>query len=190
MYAMQYEVTLPADYDMGIIRERVRTKGPLLDSFGGLGIKAYGIREHGVDGATVNQYAPFYLWADTAGMARFLWGGGGFGGIIDSFGRPAVRHWTGVAFAKGPAHAAAPRAASRHLEPIPAEDDPAAAGEHAVEELHHRAGTAGVHSTAVAVDPDRWELVHFTLWEHPTPEATGTRYQVLHLCTPHMDELR
>lgn len=25
-------------------------------------------------------------------MSRFLWGGGGFSGIIDSFGRPAVHH--------------------------------------------------------------------------------------------------
>ena len=26
MHAMQYEITLPADYDMGIIRERVATR--------------------------------------------------------------------------------------------------------------------------------------------------------------------
>ena len=32
MYAMQYEITLPADYDMGIIRHRVATKGDLLTS--------------------------------------------------------------------------------------------------------------------------------------------------------------
>ena len=28
MQAMQYEITLPADYDMAIIRHRVATKGP------------------------------------------------------------------------------------------------------------------------------------------------------------------
>jgi hypothetical protein len=33
MHAMQYEITLPAGYDMGIIRHRVATKGALLDTF-------------------------------------------------------------------------------------------------------------------------------------------------------------
>ena len=41
MYAMQYEIALPADYDMAIIRRRVATKGPLLDTMPGLGLKAY-----------------------------------------------------------------------------------------------------------------------------------------------------
>jgi hypothetical protein len=61
MHAMQYEITLPADYDMEIIRERVATRGAALDDFAGLGLKAYLIRERGVDGSPVNQYAPFYL---------------------------------------------------------------------------------------------------------------------------------
>ncbi len=37
MYAMQYEITLPADYDMGIIRARVATGGNALDDLPGLG---------------------------------------------------------------------------------------------------------------------------------------------------------
>ncbi len=72
MQAMQYEITLPADYDMAIIRDRVARKGALTDDFDGLGLKVYGIRELGVDGSPVNQYAPFYLWASLDGMNRFL----------------------------------------------------------------------------------------------------------------------
>jgi hypothetical protein len=68
MYAMRYAITLPSDYDMNIIRHRVATRGHLLDTFHGLGLKAYFIRERGVDGSPVNQYAPFYLWASIAGM--------------------------------------------------------------------------------------------------------------------------
>ncbi|MCW2863554.1 MAG: hypothetical protein JWP48_5262 [Actinoallomurus sp.] len=30
----------------------------------------------------------FYLWLAAAGMNRFLWGGGGFQGIVADFGRP------------------------------------------------------------------------------------------------------
>jgi hypothetical protein len=58
MHAMQYEITLPAEYDMKIIRHRVATKGHLLDAFPGLGLKAFVIRERGIGGSPVNQYAP------------------------------------------------------------------------------------------------------------------------------------
>ena len=129
MYAMQYEITLPADYDMSIIRRRIKERGPALDGFAGLGVKAYLIRERGVDGSPVNAYAPFYLWHDVEGMGRFLWGGGGFSAIVTDFGRPDVRHWTGAAFRHGPAYGTAPTTAERRIETIPAGADPQAAVE-------------------------------------------------------------
>src|ERR1041384_4295925 len=99
MYAAQYEITLPADYDMNIIRQRVANFGHLLDDRKGLALKAYLVREHD----EVNQYAPFYLWRDTGAMAHFLFGGGGFQNIIRDFGRPVVRQWTGVGSVAGAA---------------------------------------------------------------------------------------
>ncbi|MEU4106665.1 DUF4865 family protein, partial [Streptomyces tanashiensis] len=111
MHAMQYEITLPADYDMEIIRERVATRGHLLDAFPGLGLKAYLVREREA-GSPVNQYAPFYLWAAPEGMNAFLWGPG-FQGIVNDFGRPVVQHWTGLAYEEGPAAASAPGTATR-----------------------------------------------------------------------------
>ncbi|AXI76448.1 DUF4865 family protein [Peterkaempfera bronchialis] len=194
MHAMQYEITLPADYDMTTIRHRVATRGALLDDFPGLGLKAYGIRERGVDGSPVNQYTPFYLWAAPDAMNRFLWGPG-FRGIRDDFGRPAVQHWTGLGFARGPASASAPRAAVRRTWRLPADADPAEAVDGALGELTRLGGTAGVHCTALAVDPRHWELVSFTVWEHAgpdTPERPGVaeaRYEVLHLCRPELDAL-
>jgi hypothetical protein len=92
MYAMQYEVTLPSDYDMDIIRTRVATRGHVFDTRAGLGLKAFVIRTRGVEGSQVNQYAPFYLWDDIGAMANFLVGGGGFEKIIADFGRPTVHH--------------------------------------------------------------------------------------------------
>ncbi|MFD7737514.1 DUF4865 family protein [Kitasatospora sp. NPDC059800] len=100
MHAMQYEITLPADYDLGIIRKRVADKGHLLDAHPGLGLKAYLVRERGRDGSPVNQYAPFYLWRTAEGMNSFLWGPG-FRGLSADFGRPAVRHWLGAGLAHG-----------------------------------------------------------------------------------------
>jgi len=189
MYAMQYKITLPADYDMRIIRERVATRGSALDGFPGLGLKAYLVREREVDGAEVNQYAPFYLWASIDGMNRFLWGGGGFGAIVESFGRPQVHHWTGIACMKGSARATAPSGASYQAELLPHDTDPAAIVEQARTRLQERARTPGVYATAIAVDPKQWELIHFTLWEKEVPVADEIRFQVLHLSIPHLDEI-
>ena len=50
MIVKQYAVTLPADYDMQIIRRRVATKGPAFDDFPGLGVKVFMIREKGCFG--------------------------------------------------------------------------------------------------------------------------------------------
>ncbi|MFD7664295.1 DUF4865 family protein [Streptomyces sp. NPDC059788] len=190
MHALQYAVTLPADYDMGIIRDRVRTRGHLLDTCAGLGIKAYGIRERGVDGSHVNQYAPFYLWADAAAMHRFLLGPG-FRGVIRDFGRPVVRHWMGVHHERGPSAGAAPGSFVRRTQTLDEGTDPATAVEEAMAGLRRLARTDGVHSTALALDPRHWELVRFTLWEGTAPESEtdGERFQVLHLSAPEAERL-
>jgi hypothetical protein len=175
MLAMQYELTLPTDYDMGIIRARVRRGGHALDDRAGLGLKAYLIRTAGADGSPVNQYAPFYLWNTAAAMAHFLVGGGGFHNIVRDFGRPPVKHWTGVAAITGPDRGTPPVAATRLVAPL-------AWGE----ELPELAGRAGLHTAAVAFDPYRWEVVRFALWSTPEPDdpRATERYEVLHLSAP------
>lgn len=188
MQVMQYAVPLPADYDMKIIRKRVASKGPALDTLPDLGIKAYVIRERGVDGSQVNEYAPFYLWTSVNGMNNFLWGGG-FAGFCAAFGRPVVRQWTGLAFAQGPARSAMPRAASRRTERIPADADPETVIDAAIASTRQDANSPEVCCTALAVDTRDWELVRFTLWWEQAPESAGTRYEVLHLSRPHFDDL-
>ncbi|MEU9576569.1 DUF4865 family protein [Streptomyces chilikensis] len=198
MYAKQYEITLPADYDMRIIRERVAAGGHVLDDRAGLGLKAYVIRERGVDGSPVNQYAPFYLWNDPGAMARFLVGGGGFQNIVRDFGRPVVRHWTGIACHAGPARSAAAAAASRRLTTLPADLDPDGTGsglsaliEREVEDLRRLSGGEGVHSAALAVDPHHWQLLRFVLWADASArdEEATERYEVLHVSAPGLEEL-
>ncbi|MGD3107049.1 DUF4865 family protein [Streptomyces sp. YGL11-2] len=184
MHAMHYAVTLPADYDMEIIRRRVKTKGPLLDTFEGLGLKAYGIRERGVDGSPVNQYAPFYLWADPDAMNRFLTGDG-FRALARDFGRPTVLNWQGLYHRSGPAADRPPRTFTRRIEPIPDDADAAGAIENARTAHEELAAADGVHTTALGLDPRRWELVHFTLWSDTVPEsAAGELFRVLHLSAP------
>lgn len=197
MYASQYELTLPADHDMRIIRRRVADTAYLLDDRVGLGLKAYLIRERG-EGSPVNQYAPLYLWNDTGAMARFLLGGGGFERVIRSFGRPGVHHWTGVAAVAGPARAATPRAASRLVSPLPAGPDPDDTGLDLVARVERETGDLsrfarrdGVHTAALAVDPYHWRLVRLVLWERavPSDEEATERYEVLHLSAPGMADL-
>jgi hypothetical protein len=188
VYAMQYEVTLPADYDMGIIRRRVEARAGATDDFDGLGLKAYLVQDQ-ANGAVVNQYAPFYLWNSSAAMGRFLWGGGFFSGICQSFGRPIVRHWTGVEALPGSGVDQPVLAATRHSSQLAADVDPAGPVSEALEVLRERVTVAGVHSSAIAVDPARWELVHFTLWSGEPGIVPGTRYQVLHLSTPGTKDL-
>lgn len=190
MYAMQYSLTLPADYDMQIIRERVATHGHRLDDFPGLGFKAYCIRERGQYGSSVNQYAPFYVWDAIEGMNRFLWGGGGFSNIIDSFGRPPVETWTGIACQAGPSRATRPRMATRHTEALPPDSDPRDVVERELARLLETATLPGVHTAVLALDPMRWELLRFMLWEHDAPAKAGCRYEVLHLSAPGLAALR
>ncbi|MEE6257792.1 DUF4865 family protein [Plantactinospora sonchi] len=198
MYAKQYEITLPADYDMRIIHRRVADYGHLLDDRAGLALKAYLVRERGVDGSPVNQYAPFYLWRDTGEMARFLVGGGGFQGIVRDFGRPAVRHWTGLATVAGAARDSAPRAASRRLTALPEEADPERTGlglaariEREVEELSLLGGRDDVHTAILAIDPQHWRLLRFVLWRDTVDaaEPATERYRVPHLSAPELAEL-
>lgn len=190
MHAMNYRITLPADYDMKIIRHRVATRGHLLDDFPGLGQKAYLMRERGVDGSPVNQYAPFYLWNTPEGMNSFLWGPG-FQNVVNDFGRPVVEHWTGLGFVRGPSFPSAPRAAGRRSQQIAPGEDPAAAVSRALEELAETATRPGLHSAALLIDPRHWELLRFTLWQDVAPGAPGEeRHEVLHLSKPGLDEIR
>ncbi|GGY43472.1 DUF4865 family protein [Streptomyces djakartensis] len=186
MHAMQYGPILPADYDMGVIRDRVARRGHLLDDWDGLGLKAYLVRERGLRGSPVNQYAPFYLWNTVEGMNAFLWGGG-FQGLSDDFGRPSVRQWTGLAFEEGAAANA--RFAVRRCQPVPDTGVLAETVQDAVRETRRLAAEDGVLLAAAAVDTRRWELVHFSLWEHDTPRADGDLFEVLHLSAPGLDRL-
>lgn len=190
MHAVHYEIGLPADYDMEIVRERVRTRGAATDAWPDLAYKAYLVRETGVEGSLVNAYAPFSVWNDTPGLNAFMWGGG-FGAVIRDFGRPAAQHWIGLAFEPGPAVGQPPRSATRDTWPIPPDSDPATAIAKGIAELEAIAVAPAAHSAALAIDTRSWELVRFTLWFDAAPaDAPGAHFQVLHLSAPGIEAIR
>ncbi|WP_158613616.1 DUF4865 family protein [Aquitalea sp. FJL05] len=94
MLAMQYRFTLPADYDMAIIRQRIHERGHLLDGFPHLEWKAYlWSQKDGRHPGSVNAYAPLYLWQDNAGINQFL-ASPGFRAVCEDFGRPQIDIWS------------------------------------------------------------------------------------------------
>lgn len=183
MHAMQYALTLPADYDMDIVRRRVASRGHLLDQWEGLGFKTFLMRERGVRGSPVNQYAPFYLWNTVAGMNAFLWGGP-FQGIADDFGRPSVRQWTALAYEEGGAADSPARVAVLRRQRVPDGGLLSQIMADAARETGRLAGEDGAVLSASAVDTSRWELIHFSLWGNDTPKAEGAVYEVLHMSEP------
>ncbi|PFM66850.1 DUF4865 domain-containing protein [Bacillus cereus] len=85
MIGMQYKIILPKDYDMGIIRQRVKNNGYKTDDFQDLNFKAYLITEAGENENLLNCYAPLYIWNNHEGMNRFIFDGY-YDNILDSFG--------------------------------------------------------------------------------------------------------
>ncbi|MFD8431605.1 MULTISPECIES: DUF4865 family protein [Streptomyces] len=184
MHAMQYTFTLPADYPMDVIRERVARTGHLLDDWPGLGLKAYLVRERGKDDSPVNQYAPFYLWHTVEGMNSFLWDGA-FQRPTDDFGRPAVRQWTGLAYEEGDAAGSPARVAVVRRRPVPDGVPLSEVAADAVRETGRSAAVDGALLAAAVVDTACWELVHFSLHAGEAPdEVEGEVFQVLHLSEP------
>jgi len=186
MIAMQYAITLPADYDMAIIRRRIADKGHLLDDFPGLAFKAWLHASRNDDAlpSRDNLYAPFYLWHDSEGMNAFL-GGAGFAALARDFGRPAVRTWIPwQAELAADLHDAV--CATRELVPIPAHADLAElrAAEAAAARQDRAAGALAAIS---ACDPTRWTLLRFRLWPELRTEPPGANrqlYRVGHVSCP------
>jgi hypothetical protein len=188
--AKQYTIKLPADYDMEIIRERVRAGGPRFDTVKGLAFKAFLITERS-RGAAANRYSPFYIWHETAAANAFLFGDG-FAGLEASFGRPRIEHWIGLDIAFGSDGPA--RSATREDVVIRDREALADVRLRELEWLHSRADDPrGLHVAAVALDPQRWTMVRFAAWNTPagaqTSRGPGTAYEVLHLSLPDRDAL-
>lgn len=192
MIIKQYSIGLPADYDMGIIRRRVSEKGPAFDSFPGLGLKAFMICEKGRCGAPCNQYAPVYLWPDVEPLWHFI-AGDGFRGIIDSFGRPSIQYWLGLAYARRPEiDLKTLRSVSCEEEHIAPGTDLKALRQHENRQAREIVGSiSDLAVRAVGVDIDRWSLVRFNYWarEQSTLPESATSYEVLHVSAPRADAL-
>lgn len=90
MITTQYKITLPSDYKMDIIKERVKQNGFKTDGFQDLKFKLYLITEKGVNGNIENSYCPLYLWKSHEGLNKFLFEGF-YDNILNSFGWQQIK---------------------------------------------------------------------------------------------------
>lgn len=177
MLAMQYSFTLPADYDMAIIQDRITRFGHLLDNAPQLLIKAYLYAQKGEHGEE-NLYAPFYLWNSSTGMSDFLIGEG-FQGLSRAFGWPQVRQWLPWLTHFDRLRLSQATCATRQTWPIAPYSD--------LNALRQRQWVApGAVASIVAFDPGFWQLIRLDLWQTlPTEIAPNAQlYHIGHLSPP------
>lgn len=186
MISMQYPIVLPTDYDMGIIRRRVSGRGASFDDRPGLLFKAFLISER-ERGAPLNQYAPFYVWNETGALWDFV-AGDGFGGIVESFGRPSILTWLpwSVEF-RGSLRRDEVRSALREDLPIPLGANLPALRRVQIEESKAAlADDPAIALRMVGANVESWTSVRFTLrYDRPgTVPPDAHAYEVLHLSAP------
>lgn len=157
MLAMQYALRRPRRFDLSAAADRMTHRGPLFRDLEGLIHKAYCYDE----GERV--YAPFYVWRGHEAVRHFLVDGL-FDGVTNEFGRPRVRMWQVLRFAHGD-RARSPSYACCEIDQVD-KDEPLSSLAAREAEIHHRAiDRPGLYAHAVALDPDRWEITRFSLWD-------------------------
>lgn len=92
MIVMQYRFTLPADYDMSIIEQRIAENGAKFNDFAGLLFKAWLVSRRGEICTEENRYAPLYVWENAGAMAQFLQSPS-FRKLTQDFGWPQIDTW-------------------------------------------------------------------------------------------------
>ena len=184
MFILNYQLSLPRTFDVAALRERIPAIGARFDATPGLGAKAFLVREQGVDGSPLNQYAPFYLFTDETAATRFLWGGTDFTGVVGAYGRPIAQTWIGGGYQRGPAIGETPRWAVRTVSRLPQDEAPEPVATAARHALAARADEPALHSAAFGIDPRGWELVVFSMHVTKPDPSGGELYDVVYLSAP------
>lgn len=181
MLALQYSIHLPHDSDDAIIEDRVRERAPVFEDISGMVHKAY------LYNRDDKLYAPFYVWADLTGARDFLFDEL-FQGFVSKFRRPRTRSWIVLHQTQGKCQT--PPAYAR------CESDLVPSGELLEDlikeqQIHHyqMLNNENLYYHLTAFNPDRWELMHYSLWKDkksaPRPESDCVQdFDVLHLNEP------
>lgn len=163
MLAMQYRFTLPADYDMAIIRQRIHDRGHLLDGFPHLEWKAYlWSQKDSRHPGSLNAYAPLYLWQDNDGINQFL-ASPGFLALCEDFGRPHIDIWS-VWDCLGNQAMPAATVCYQQTQAI-APGTSLAELRQQEQQLATRLHQQGALCVLSAYDPQQWRILRMSAWE-------------------------
>ncbi len=178
MLAMQYTIELPSGYDEAPIRERVSRRARLFDELGGLHHKSF------LFNAADGLYAPFYIWDNEEAARDFLMNDL-FSGVIDSFHRPRVRNWNVIRVIDGNRDLI-PSYCLQEVDNIPSDTSLQSLMLSEVELQKDLSTNPDLYFHAIALDPDRWELVRYSIWKNRAAAITSGAdcvqdYEVLHV---------
>tara|TARA_R110002094_G_scaffold155749_1_gene142657 strand:- start:187 stop:747 length:561 start_codon:yes stop_codon:yes gene_type:complete len=156
MLAMQYSVRLPQEFDETQIRKHVAIRSPLFNGFPGLRHKFY------LYDSEEKVYAPFYIWENAQYAQEFLLDNL-FNGVSQKFGRPRVRSWQVVAFDYGSLKED-PGYMRSAIDKVSARQSVGTQMEREKARHDKLLNAAGLYAHMVLLDPDRWEVGHFSFW--------------------------
>lgn len=181
MIAMQYSIPLPANFDSDDVVRRVENRRASFDAHAGLVHKSF------LYNAKERLYAPFYVWKDV-GEARDFLLNELFHGVVETFNRHRVRSWyvANMVYANRELYASYAR---RDIDVIPPEAKLDEYLEREREAQKQLSGHPDLYAHTLAFDPDRWEILHFSLWKdkQAAPKSTSDSmmdYEVLHISEP------
>lgn len=171
MQAMQYKINLPADYDMNIIKKRIKDNGYKTDRFEDLLFKAYLITEK-ANGSLANRYCPLYIWQNDTAMTKFIFDGF-FDNIITSFGWQTINIGITLQVQLTDSFAQSQYV----LEEYYAIPPQSTLKTFTFKVTKYQSALANV----VIYNPDKWHYVNYTFFKHNPSFADKTVYSLLHL---------
>lgn len=171
MIGMHYDIKLPTDYDMGIIRDRVMNNGYKTDGIEDLLFKAYLISEV-KNGELNNRYAPLYVWKDSKGMNTFIFEGS-FDKILESFGWQKIQigltsqvtlnsDFSQSNYVTEDLTCISPRASVKHVKLLPTKEE----------------GSLGV---VTIYNPDKWKYATYNFFKNKPVHLNKPMFEILHL---------
>jgi hypothetical protein len=187
MIIAHYAHRLPADYDIAIIRERAKARGPVWDAIPGLHFKGFLLRERGRLGAIANEYSSLYLWQqDEAFRDAMLTGR--YKTVTDSFGRAAIETRVALDARKGAGREA--RFAYKDEQAIPLDTELTKAFTAEIARNREIASEPGVVAAAVGLDPESWKFTRILVSENePGRGQPATAYEILYFAKPLLETL-
>jgi hypothetical protein len=187
MIIAHYAHRLPADYDIGIIRNRAKSRGHLFDAIPELYFKGFLLRERGRFGAIQNEYSSLYLWRKDEGFRDFLVGGR-YKSVTDSFGRAQIETRFVLDAQRGSGREA--RFAYKETIDIPHDSDLTTAFAEEIKRNGEIARQEGTIASAIGVDVQSWKFTRILVSQREPSGASGEEaYQVLYLAKPLLEML-